>query len=283
VIETVSVPGSVAPVGEMKIPLTYTQESPGAVTITATVTGTIGGLPRSYQTYITLRFQAPEAELVPVGDVRSGRLGEAYRIRGYVTAGTSNSYNTFPGSIYLQDDSGGMEITDFHTEGIQVGTPMEIEGILRSAGGNLVLAMTDYEILEETYYRHVPETMLHEEAMDYETYGGQLMQIEGHVVSLTRTADNLGVARFTLRDIHGDLATVMVEDGIGSGAYGTNELVSEVRQSSTVRAMGLLHVDEFGTPVLRVRNCDEVVYVPPVYDPSNPKTGDWLAKLLHRS
>ena len=29
-----------------------------------------------------------------------------------------------------------------------------------------------------------------------------------------------------------------------------------------------------GTVVLRVRNCDEVVYVPPVPDKTNPKTGD---------
>lgn len=276
-------PGSVAPVGELTIPLAYTQQTPGAVTITATVTGTIAGLPRSYQKSITLRYQAPRAEQQPIEKVRSGMLGEAYRIRGYVTAGTANPHNTFPDSIYLQDETGGMEIVDFADEGIQLGTPMEVQGILRSVGGNLVLAMTDYELPEEDFYRHVPRTMAHEGAMNYEANGGQLLQIQGHVVSVTKTADNLGVSRFTLRDIVGDLATVIVEEDIGSGAYGTNELVSEVRQSSTVRAMGLLHVDEFGTPVLRVRNCDEVVYVPPVYDPSNPKTGDWLAKLLHGS
>ena len=42
--------------------------------------------------------------------------GDAYRIRGYVTAGTANPYNTFPGSIYLQDGSGGIEIADFTEE-----------------------------------------------------------------------------------------------------------------------------------------------------------------------
>ena len=73
----------------------------------------------------------------------------------------------------------------------------------------------------------------------------------------------------------------MVEEDIGSGAYGTNELISEVQNTKTVRAMGLLHIDEYGKTVLRVRNCDEVVYVPPINDPSNPKTGDWFARLLH--
>ena len=282
VLETVTAPGSVPSVGELRIPLTYTQENPGTVTITATVTGSIGGLSRSYQKEIRLQYQATQAELLTVREVRQGNLGQAYRIQVYVTAGTSNSHNTFPGSIYLQDDSGGMEIRDFTEEGIQVGTPMEIEGILRREGGNLVLAMTDYEITDGDYYRYAPETMAHKTAMNYETHGGELLQIEGSVVSLTKTADGKGISRFTIRDLVGDLATVIVEDGIGSGAYGTNELASEVIAARTVRAIGLLHIDEYGTTVLRVRNCDEVVYVPPVADRSNPRTGDWLAWLKYR-
>ena len=43
-----------------------------------------------------------------------------------------------------------------------------------------------------------------------------------------------------------------------------------------MRARGLLYLDEAGHPMLRVRNCAEVVYVPPVPDPTNPKTGDRL-------
>ena len=281
-IEQLDTPGSVAPLGELALPLTYTQETPGAVTIVATVTGTIGGLPRSYQKTITLHYQAPKAETRTVEQVRRGSLGEAYRIRGYVTAGTANPYNTFPESIYLQDDSGGIEIMDFTAENIQLGTPMEVEGILRSAGGNKVLAMTDYEILTEDFYRHVPRTMTHAVAMDYEAHGGELLQVEGHVVAMTPTADKLGISRFTIRDIVGDLATVVVEAAIGSGAYGTNELATEVKSGRVVRAMGLLHIDEYGKTVLRVRNCDEVAYVPPKLDPTNPKTGDWLQFLSYR-
>ena len=60
-----------------------------------------------------------------------------------------------------------------------------------------------------------------------------------------------------------------------TGAYGTNELTTEVKNSRCVRAMGLLHVDSNGVPVLRVRNCEEVVWVPPVPRPGdNPYTAD---------
>jgi hypothetical protein len=56
-------PGSVEPVGQMEIPLTYSQDTPGIVTIIVSVEGSIADLPRSYQTSITLRYQAPEAQL----------------------------------------------------------------------------------------------------------------------------------------------------------------------------------------------------------------------------
>jgi len=157
-----------------------------------------------------------------------------------------------------------------------------VEGILLQRGGNLMLALTDYEILREDFHRYVPDIMSNRTAMDYKANGGELLQIEGSVVSLNKTADGAGVSRFTIRDIHGDLATVLVEDGIGSGAYGINELASEVKLKRTVRSMGLVHTDEFGQTVLRVRNCDEVVYVPPRKDPTNPKTGDWFAFLRFR-
>ena len=142
-----------------------------------------------------------------------------------------------------------------------------------------MLAMTDYEILDEDFYRFAPETMGNETAMNYETHGGELLQIEGSVVSITYTADQKGVSRFTIRDIVGDQATVIIENDITSGTYGTNELATDIKVNRTIRAIGLLHIDEYGTTVLRVRNCDEVAYVPPIPDPTNPKTGDWFARM----
>ena len=50
-------------------------------------------------------------------------------------------------------------------------------------------------------------------------------------------------------------------------------------------ASGMRLVDEFGNPVLRVRNCDEVVEIAPRRTPvpkadkSNPRTADPLAEL----
>ena len=279
VLASLADPGIVEQADTLEIPVTCIGMEPGAMTVFAKITGTIAGIPRTYETSLTLNWQPLQAPQLSVEEARALNPGESCRIRGYVTAGTVKVCNSFPHSIYLQDDTGGIQVVDFTDAGIQVGTPMEVEGILLQRGGNRMLALTDYEIPREAFHRYAPDVLSNRTATDYETNGGELLQIEGSVVSVTKTADGRGVSRFTLRDIHGDLATVMVEEGIGSGVYGTNELASEVKTKRTVRAMGLVHRDEFGQTVLRVRNCDEVAYVPPRKDPSNPKTGDWLAFL----
>ena len=82
-----------------------------------------------------------------------------------------------------------------------------------------------------------------------------------------------------MTDTAGNLARVLIEDYIFSGSTGKNELQETVRKNRTIRAMGILHTDADGNPVIRVRNCAEVVYIPPRTVYINPKTGDWLAQL----
>ena len=274
VIHQVSAPGTVGALGSFSYTVPYTWQEAGELELQASVTGTVAGQTRTYQQTLILHCQPAQITVSTIAQARSGQLGEAYRVKGYVTAGNANAFNTFPNTLYLQDDTGGIAVEGSFVSGIQVGAPMEVTGCLRREGGNLVLEMTDYALPEEDFYRYVPRTMTHAVAMDYAAHGGELLQIVGTVVSLTKTADGGGISRLTLKDTQGDLATVVIEDYIGSGAYGTNDLASQIRKGRTVRAMGLLHVDEYGTTVLRVRNCEEVVYVPPVADYSNPKTGD---------
>ena len=226
--------------------------------------------------------RAESPALVTVGEMRSGKIGEVYHIRGWATSGTSHPGNIFPKTVYLQDDTGGVALVPFTEEGIQVGTPIEAVGRKEIRGGNVVLKIIDYEVLDEPLYNYTPETTPNKTAMDYDANGGRLMQVEGKVTDVTYTVGGKGVSRITLKDGNGDLAEILIEDGILSGADGENDLASQVKKGRTVRAIGILHMED-GTPVLRVRNCDEVVYVPPVPislgSRKNPRTGDliWIA------
>ena len=222
-------------------------------------------------------------ELVTIGEMRSGKAGEIYHIRGWATSGTSHPGNTFSKTIYLQDDTGGVALVPFTGENIEVGTPIEVVGRKEIRGGNVVLKIIDYEVQDEPLYNYTPETTSNKTAMDYDANGGRLMQVEGKVTDVTYTDDRKVVSRITLKDGDGDFAEILIEDGIVSGADWVNDLASQVKKGRTVRAIGILHLDSDGTPVLRVRNCDEVVYVPPVPvslgSRRNPRTGDliWIA------
>lgn len=212
-----------------------------------------------------------------ISAARESREGTAVRIQGYVTAGTSNKHNRFPDLIYLQDETGGIPVTAFRDDGIQVGTPLEIIGYKTQADENPALNLMEYRVLDKPSYRFDPDNSRHREAMDYESNGGCLMQVEGVVKKVEFTPDGEGVARLSLEDARGDLAQILIEDYIFSGATGKNDLASEIKKGRTVRARGILHLDEDGAPVLRVRNCDEVVYVPPNII---PKTGDAIGLSL---
>ena len=222
--------------------------------------------------------------LVTIGEVRSGKDGEVYHIRGWATSGTSRPGNSFPDTLYLQDDTGGVALVPFTEDKIQVGTPIEAVGRKEISSGNVVLKIIDYDKkLDEPLYNYTPETTSNKDAMDYDANGGRLMQVEGRVTDVTYSVGGKGVSRITLKDGNGDFAEILIEDGIVSGADGKNNLASQVKEGRTVRAIGILHLDSVGRPVLRVRNCDEVVYVPPVPvslgSRRNPRTGDliWIA------
>lgn len=221
--------------------------------------------------------------LVTIDEMRSGGDGEVFRIRGWAASGTSHPGNIFSKTIYLQDDTGGVALVPFTKNGIEVGTPLEAVGQKTIQDGNVMLKIIDCEVLTERLYNYTPETTANEEAMDYDTNGGRLMQVEGRVTDVTYSVGGKGVSRITLKDGNGDLAEILIEDDIVSGADGKNNLASQVKRGRTVRAIGILHLDSDGTPVLRVRNCDEVVYVPPVPvslgSRRNPRTGDliWIA------
>lgn len=221
----------------------------------------------------------------PIRDVRKGTEGETVRIKGYVTAGTSNPNNRFPGTVYLQDETGGIAVTGFPEETIQVGAPLEVIGTLSSQGGNRVLQYEHHRLGQEAYYRWLPRELSCSGASDHKTYGGMLVQVEGRVTDLTLTEDGAGISRLVIRDFRGEEALVEIGEYIRSGATGENCLAEEIRRGRTVRAMGIVHINEAGETVIRVRNCDEVVYVPPTADGTNPDTGDrtgWLWESLFR-
>ena len=279
--------GDFTATGNLRYTFPLLWEHPGEVRLTAVVYGTVNGEERSYEAELSLRFSAPNPVAASIRQARAGNPGTAFAIEGYATSGNTNPDTTFPDTIYVQDNTGGIPVRGDFPRTIQVGTPLTLTGILRDELGERYLELTDCAIPDRTMYRYTPQVLSCREAMDYTLRGGCLVQTEGTVVTVTTTGKI--VSRFTLRDSQGTEAEVVIDPEIRSGSYGVNELAEVVRPGETVRAIGLLCREESGQPVLRVRNCDEVVAVPEVPvpvttpapsagsgipDDSNPPTGD---------
>ena len=251
-------------------------QQPGEVRLTAVVRGTVDGKSRSYRENLTLHYRSEAVCKAEIAEARTGGVGTVYRIAGNATSGNTNAYTTFPDTIYVQDSTGGIPVVGEFLQQIQIGTPMDVTGVLREKNGERYLDLISWEQSGRTLRRNMPAVLRCKSAMDYDCWGGSLAQTEGTVKSLTKTPDRKGISRLTLQDSFGGTAVVMVEPEIGSGAYGVNHLASQIQVGETVRAIGLVSRDTDGKTVLRVRNCDEVVYVPPIPDVTNPKTSDVL-------
>lgn len=214
-------------------------------------------------------------DVVPLSTIAQARAAESgfpVRIRGYVTAGTSNPHNTFPDTLYLQDETGGIAVIPFRQEGIQLGTPIEFTGTVSTLQGNRILTPTGFSVLDAEPQRILPKTGTWDTLLDPAANGGMLVKAEGECQEILCRPDGT-LAGFTLRDGTGRMASVRIEDCIFSGSTGKNELHLQVRKGRIIRATGIVHTDENGQSVIRVRNCGEVTYVPPLRY-HNPYTAD---------
>ncbi|MGM9588628.1 MAG: CehA/McbA family metallohydrolase [Faecousia sp.] len=218
-------------------------------------------------------------DAIPLSTIQQARAGdknELFRVRGYVTAGNSNPHNTFPNTLYLQDDTGGIAVTPFSGGTIQTGTPVEITGFANSQKGNRELKRSSWKVLDADNYQYEPLEGDWRRLLDPDQNGGALVQVEGKCREIYCRDDDT-MSGCLLEDDSGRRVQILIEDYIGNGSDGENELHKSIRKGRTVRAMGLLYVDEYGDAVIRVRNCEEVVYVPPRILPGqNALTGDRL-------
>lgn len=280
VFHQVSQPGAVQSMQTLVYQLPFSWDQPGEILLQVDITGTVDGIPVSQSRTLTLYVQPKAITQSTIAQARRGTIGDACRVTGCLTSGNDNPYTTFSDVLYLQDDTGGIAVSGIRDKDLEVGTMVDVTGLLaKDSLGNLVLQRTDHEILGKADKLIYPETVSNKTAMDYAFHGGELLQIQGKVLSLDGSGK--AVSRFTLKDTGGNLATVLVENEIRSGAYGANQLAAVVKKGRTVQVKGLLHKDETGKTVLRLRDCDEVLYIPPIPDKSNPNTGDWLGQILY--
>lgn len=212
-----------------------------------------------------LSYATVELPTTTIAEARKGKMNDVFAIEGYVTAGTENQDTTFFDTIYVQDETGGMDIFPYATPGLKIGTKMRIVGFLAQYQGDLELKVLSADVLDaETHVWEAKEVDT-KTAMDYENLGGQLLKTTGKVTRVTYNADGT-VEEFWLKDKTGSEAAIFIDGYIKSGTTGVNAVGDFVKEGATVSAAGVLYMHPEGdsdvsVPVFRVRNCDDIILV----------------------
>ena len=204
-----------------------------------------------------------ELETTTIAKARQGKMNEVFAVEGYVTSGTENQDTTFFDTIYIQDETGGMDIFPYATPGLKIGTKMRIVGFLAQYQGDLELKVLSAKELKADPKVWEPKAVDTKTAMDYDKLGGQLLKTTGDVTRVEYNADGT-VAEFWLKDSSGAEAAIFIDGYIRSGSTGKNTVGDFVKKGAKVTAAGVLYKHPEGksdvsVPVLRVRNCDDIV------------------------
>ncbi len=207
-----------------------------------------------------------QLETTSIADARNGEMGDIFAVEGYVTSGTVNENTTFFDTIYIQDETGGMDIFPYAEIGLEIGTKMRVVGTLDAYQGDIELRVISYSILDEDPYVYEATVLNTQDAMDYDTYGGMLVQTTGTVTRIELGSDGSTLSEFWIVDETGEEAAIFIDGYINSGTTGENTLAEFVQVGAQVQATGILYMhpegdSEESVPVFRVRDCDDVVLV----------------------
>lgn len=209
-----------------------------------------------------------------IADARKGAMGEIFAVEGYVTSGTDNASTTFFDTIYIQDETAGIDIFPYAEAGLPLGKKVRIVGFVSAYQGDKELKVVSSKILDDEIKLVTPKKVSTKDAMDYDKFGGSLLTTSGTV---TRVSIENGVlAEFWLKDSTGTEAAIFIDGYIYSGTTGKNTLADIVTVGQNITATGVLYMhpegnSEKSVPVFRVRNCDEI-YITRV--PSNDDRND---------
>ncbi|MGN0985775.1 MAG: CehA/McbA family metallohydrolase, partial [Candidatus Enterenecus sp.] len=210
--------------------------------------------------------------VTPIEEIRAAEAGRVFVAEGYVTSGTADENTSFFDAIYIQDETGGITVFPYATAGLEIGTKVRVIGYTDAYQGDKEIQIISLRILNEEPHVYEPNELSTKDAMDYDANGGQLVKTTG-VVSDIILSDGV-VSQFKLTDSTGVAATVFI-DGYITNPEGVNSIASWLKNGQTVSAVGLLYshpegASDVSVPVLRVRNCDEIVLVTDVADPVIP-------------
>ncbi|SKA94002.1 Predicted metal-dependent phosphoesterase TrpH, contains PHP domain [Caloramator quimbayensis] len=206
---------------------------------------------------ITMNILNSIKKVIPVSQistVRAGQKGDVFCVEGTVTAGKTPSDNAFFDTLYVQDETGGINLFPISDTNIMVGQRVKAIGTLDEYQGDLELRVIEYSVTDTSINPVEPTLLSTKDSMDSK-YGGLLVKVIGNVTRMD--SQNIYV------DDGSGEARIFVDGYIGDGSGDSSKAGKwdeRINVGSKISAIGLASVDPNG-PRLRVRNTSEIVLI----------------------
>ncbi|MCL2564088.1 MAG: S-layer homology domain-containing protein, partial [Oscillospiraceae bacterium] len=207
---------------------------------------------------VLIQMVAPEVQITRIADARLLPEGLIVTVEGIATTnvdtGIAATNTGFFDSIYIQDESGGINLHPV-TDGVEAGQLIRVTGRTSSFQGERQLGFVSRVEVIDPEINHVPpQVMTTENAMDADNMG-LLIQVTGEV-SAVQMAGGL-VTQFLVTDDSGIPALVFINGYITSAVD-----LSHVQNGAHVSVIGLAsHGETLGEEQarIRVRDRNEIV------------------------
>ena len=195
--------------------------------------------------------------------------GTVFTVEGTVTAGNVEP-NAFYDTIYIQDDTGGINIYPVATTDgtFQVGQKVRVTGSWDQYQGDTELRCIRIERIDAAVNPIQPAELSIDQAGDYAANGGRLAKVSGTVQSVTKEGE--AISAVTLTDGTNDFR-LLFNNYIGYSDESSPDITTFVEEGAEISAVGVIYKDPEGV-CLRVRDLSEVERVED--EPSEPENPD---------
>lgn len=198
--------------------------------------------------------------ITSINEVRqNGQIGDVYAVEGIVTVG-SESPNAFFDTIYIQDETGGINIFPVvNGSKILVGNKVRVIGYVDEYQGDKELKIGNSgiyscEVIDDTINPLAPTELTLLQANDYNNYGGLLAKVKGLVTKVNVVDGTLD--SYLIKDAQGTEFRVFIDGYINPEV----DLSDVVKVGNSVSAIGVIYNNPDGV-CLRVRDRNEIVKV----------------------
>ncbi|MGL5379508.1 5'-nucleotidase C-terminal domain-containing protein [Clostridium sp.] len=197
-----------------------------------------------------------ELEVTPIRDVVNASEGEVFVVEGIATAGTLEG-NAFFDSIYIQDQTAGINLFPVSGVIIKPGQKLRVVGSVSSYEGERQLNVSSFEVIDSSVNPIEPKVVTTEEATKAENVG-TLMKVEGVVTKVN--AKNGNVESIIVKDNSGVEARLFINGYIGYSDASSAKIEDIAKIGNVISGVGLGSVDPEGSR-LRVRDRSEIKLV----------------------